>query len=543
MDTQWRHRSTRILSVALVLFLFAGSSLKPVLAQQPTNRPFPHGLERNLKNLSTGPLLIAARTYGIETIEGKNIANTNAPASEAKTKKLLDIPIGAHVTKHENEPTVAANPVDKKYLVAGSHFFGPPAPESNSCLAYLSSDGGANWTAPVVMPLLTNSSECSDPVIAYAPDGSRVYYAYMDIKDIFTENSLTSDWDILLSYSDNNGASWTGPMVVLDGKPTVVIFDPWQYDGGFLYDKPWVGTSIDKNDKAWVYVTGTRFDDFAPFVSHIAFVRSGNQGLTWSSPEFLESTNGPDVVQGSRPTGGLNGSVLAAWYYSGTDGPQFGSFEIHTRYSADHGATWAEKVIAVTDSFELPFWLGPSAFYQRWWGGMFPDVEIDSGGSAHIVYTHDPQPDPSSPEDGDIRYISSQRSPYGTWSAPVTINDDRLERAQGYAALETRYGGKKSILYAIWEDHRLSPSLPVEFPNSPNLYYDIFSSRKPAGANSWDPNLRVSDTSSIVDYIFIGDYNDLAANDSVLFAIWTDRRDKTDVFDFEDDVFGGKRVP
>jgi hypothetical protein len=41
-------------------------------------------------------------------------------------------------------------------------------------------------------------------------------------------------------------------------------------------------------------------------------------------------------------------------------------------------------MVAVEDNYELPFWLGPFTMHKRWWGAMFPDVEIDA--AAHIVY-------------------------------------------------------------------------------------------------------------------------------------------------------------
>jgi hypothetical protein len=196
----------------------------------------------------------------------------------------------------------------------------------------------------------------------------------------------------------------------------------------------------------------------------------------------------------------------------------------------------------VTDSFELPFWLGPFIFYHRWWGGMFPDVELTPGGSAHIVYTHDPVAGSANEEDGDIRYVTSSGSPYTSWSSPVTVNDDGMVRAQGYAALDVQYGGQASVLNAMWEDHRLSPTVPIAFPNSSNLYYDQFYSRKIPGVPGWMENLRVSDVSSIVDFVFIGDYVDLTSSNK-LFGIWTDRRDKLSIFDFEDDVFGSEIIP
>ncbi len=400
-----------------------------------------------------------------------------------KSKKLKDVGIGVHPTKHENEPTVAANPTDKKFLVAGSHFFGPPAPFTNRCVAYRSSNHGATWSAPFAMPHLSPLSECSDPVLAYAPDGSRVYYAYMDIKEIFTfpPPVFTIDLDIVVSYSDDNGATWTGPIVALNGAPTVITFSPFSITPGFDYDKPWIGAHVDQDQSDWVYVSATRFDNAPPFNCHIAFARSGSQSAasSWGPAALLDSSVGgcgsPTVVQGSRPAGGLGGDVLVAWYNSGTDGWLMGSFQIRTRRSSNNGASFAAIVTAATDSFELPFWLGPFAFYHRWWGGMFPDVEIDARGDAHIIYTHDPQANPlmvpgipggvsATAEDGDVRYVTSLGPPYTAWTTPLTVNDDGLVRAQGYAALDTQHANHVNV---IWEDHRLSPNVPAVFPNSP----------------------------------------------------------------------------
>jgi hypothetical protein len=523
----------------------------------------PSTIRRNLIDLAGASSIVSARALLATRMGGKEIA-VGDQSRPNTPKKLLDVPIGVHPTKHENEPTVAVNPADKKTLVAGSHFAGPPAPTANRCVAYRSGDGGQSWSAPFLMPHLHPLSTCSDPVVAYAPDGSRVYYSYMDIKQIFVDPPgpapaiLTIDFDIVISYSDDDGATWSRPINALDGLDTIVVFNPPPEPPtvipGFAYDKNWHGTHIDASESDWVYLTATRFEDRPPGACSIAFTRSSDRGVSWGAPVLLDSSVGTcgagtnPVVQGSRPSGGLNGDVLVAYFHSGTDGWLEGGMQIRTRYSADSGASFAPPVIASADSFELPFWLGPNAFYHRWWGGMFPDVEIDPDGEAHIVYTHDPVANvngvSSTPEDGDIRYVTSGGPPYaaGSWTAAETINDDGLERAQGYAALETAHGGQSSHLHVIWEDHRLSPEVPIEFPNSPNLYFDIFYSRRTPGQSGWRPNTRVTEQSSINDFIFIGDYNDLTVGNFV-FAIFTDRRHRTSIFDLEDNVFGSLLMP
>ena len=72
----------------------------------------------------------------------------------------------------EFNPSVAANPVDPRYLVAGSQYYSFHNREPNDCTVYTSSNGGASWSTPVLVPLLSEDSRCTNPVVAYAPDGS-----------------------------------------------------------------------------------------------------------------------------------------------------------------------------------------------------------------------------------------------------------------------------------------------------------------------------------------------------------------------------------
>ena len=549
----------KTLTKLLAVLVMALAMLHPgtTSAKQNAAPKFPPQMREQVKYLSTQPMLLRAEMMGITIVEGKDI-NSGHP-SRTRRGRGHDVPIGVHRVIHENEPAVAANPVNSDKLVAGSHYI---SETGNRCVAYRSSNGGSSWTPPVAMPQLTDVSNCSDPVLAYAPDGSRVYYTYMDIKTFFEETPTTitfmDDWDIVVSFSDDDGQNWTGPFIALDGDPTTITFDIETgeilfFEPGFQYDKPWISAPLDAAQKNWVYLSTTRFDSFidAPSECHITFTRSGDQGNNWDAPTLLDDSSGgcgnPVVVQGSRPAGGKGGNVLVAWYHSGPDGWLWGGFEIRTRLSTNNGETWRNIVTAAADSYELPFWLGPLNFYHRWWGGMFPDVEIDGGGAAHIAYTHDPAANPEpglsdTPEDGDIRYVMSSGGPYNSWSPPLTINDDGMERAQGWATLETQTKNRLTTVYLIWEDHRLSPELPIEFPNSPNLYYDIFGAKKGFGNSGWFQNTRVSDATSIVDFVFIGDYFDLAVNDQFVFGIWTDRRDKTDIFDFEDDVYGSWKL-
>jgi hypothetical protein len=484
-----------------------------------------------------------------------------------------DIGVGTS-PRDENEPTVAADPRDEDVLVAGSHSF-DPVTQINHCVAYASRDGGASWSSPLELPQLTSESFCSDPVLAYAPDGRRVYYAYLDVKvsesivgdpENPAQITVRSEIDVLVSGSGDRGTTWSPPVVALDGDPSSVTFIPEtgeviDFEPGSDFDKPWIATHVPVKEQhsgnaGRVHLSATRFDTFNPGMAcAIVATQSSDRGAAWAKPMELDSSGGdclaPVSVQGSRASGGLGDDMLVAWYQSGSDGWLKGSFEIRAASSSDGGHRFQAPVTVATDTFEAPFFLGPFEFYHRWWGTMWPDVEIAPDGRAHIVYAHDPEEngvterDPvtgeevflpevsTTAEDGDIRYIRSARRAYGSgaWSAPETLNDDGLVRAQGYPALEISGEGPDAKVHVIWEDHRLSPEVPVtdpldpaQFQQSSNRYFDMFTTRRDE-KTGWSPNARLTDRSSISDFVFIGDYNDLTTSGEYLvFGIWTDRR-------------------
>jgi hypothetical protein len=169
------------LTVALALLASVFSPAPGLRAQQRTDVRLipPVEVQKMLVQMSGGGSEALAASLGVESIAGKRrgAGSQGAP----NPPKSGDVPI-ATTAREENEPTVAVNPADRKYLVAGSHVY--PIGGQLRCAAYRSTDGGATWSNAILVPQLTPASNCSDPVVAYAPDGSRVYYAHMDIKDV-----------------------------------------------------------------------------------------------------------------------------------------------------------------------------------------------------------------------------------------------------------------------------------------------------------------------------------------------------------------------
>jgi hypothetical protein len=402
--------------------------------------------------------------------------------------------------------------------------------------------------------------------VAYSPDGGQLYAAFRDIKSFagfLTDDptgrlfKIETGTDVVVARSGDDGRSWSRPLVALAGTPYSVTYDcpagpescvPLDWTQGTWFDRPSLAASgsghrgRDPHPRAGaVHVAATRLGapDETATPTAIVVARSTNDGAHWSAPRELDTgrTSGPRVItQGPRMAAGTDGQVLVAWYHSGFDGWLAGDFEIRTARSADAGATWDPAVAAAVDGNEAGLALGPASCKGRqWWTTMLPDVAIDGAERAHVVYTRDPEAGSATAEEGDIRHVVSERTPFREWSDPVTVNDDGPGRAQGFASLVARRKGRTSFVEAVWEDTRLAPDGP---PANQVFSYDVFHARLEPGAG-WSANTRVTDASSTQSRRTAPGRTAVTANDTgVVFAAWGDRRGFVSLDDPASNVYG-----
>ena len=202
-------------------------------------------------------------------------ANSPQVAGDANSDTTAVFP-----TNKQNEPTIAVNPVNSQRLIAGANDEQrqPPCgpgpvrgatigsncsffPGVGTSGVYTSSNGGQSWTNRGLLNEQaawagTGVISDGDPVIAYGPKpqagggftfahGARAYYS--TLASVAGSKGFES---IVVSYSDDNGTTWSAP-VVGTTKASAVDFN----------DKNWikVDSSPSSNFFGRVYLSWTEF--------------------------------------------------------------------------------------------------------------------------------------------------------------------------------------------------------------------------------------------------------------------------------------------
>lgn len=199
-----------------------------------------------------------------------------------------------------------------------------------------SDDFGATWTsAPLPRSVfaafdpLGRMGNSGDSVLAFAPDGD-LYLAGVAVDGFSTspEVGTIHDLTVFLTRSTDGGATWEPALFWQRG------YAPW----GLMQDKPWFAIGPDGTlHYVWTEFTGLLY-------STVKYVRSTDEGATWSAPLAITATRLQRITQ---PTG----ATLAA----PGDGRVYLSLNDNNRQLAwrsdDNGAT-----------FHGPADLGPGAF-------------------------------------------------------------------------------------------------------------------------------------------------------------------------------------
>jgi hypothetical protein len=233
----------------------------------------------------------------------------------------------------QNEQNIVINPSNPQNVVTSANEY-----RGNVHAVYYSRDGGQSWSN-VFLPGWTRSSggagvfshmdSCGDPVLAFSPDGKRLYYSGLVCNFDKFPRTMSG---VAVAVSQDGGATWAPPTMV-----------DYRASGDFFNDKEWLTTG--PGDA--VYVTWTKFYQgprgLGYLRSPIVMASSSNGGKSWSSVKAVSDDAHP-YNQGSQVLVAPNGVVYVA--YEGSDPTTgYATDQIVVARSTDGGTSFVNSQV------------------------------------------------------------------------------------------------------------------------------------------------------------------------------------------------------
>ena len=264
-------------------------------------------------------------------------------------------------------------------------------------------DTGITWSNPIALTDLNGDAWL--PTIAV--NGPNIHVAWR-VDDTIT-NKRTS-W---YKHSTDGGTAW-GPNVFIDSTAD------------------WPAIAVSGN---YVYIVNDRIVSQNPYNTEIFFLRSLNNGVTWSAEQRLTFANGRSEDEGISAQGS---HIHMAWNDNRT-----GQFQIIYKESSDYGATWDSDIVVMP-----PFDYGTM-------------VSID-GSHTDVIATGTPS--------GHNQVLLAQSADTGaTWAASMNITNDTAvtyyypDMVRDGSNLHVVYGSSISAQYLYSGDGGATWDAPFNF--------------------------------------------------------------------------------
>jgi hypothetical protein len=407
---------------------------------------------------------------------------SSTPIGESRTATVGNNVNMTNRDEVNSESSIAVDPGDASHLVASSNNI----TGSGRLKQFYSSDGGVSWNT-TELPLDDGAAFHSDPAVAWSSDGT-AWSATLGI-------SPAGAIKVQMYKSTDRGATWTFEGTVSTGTDN---------------DKEliWVDNHPSSPHKDNIYVAWDQPG------RGIRFVRSTDNGATWSSVTSLSS----DGAIGTHLTTGPSGELYVAW-------PDVNSRQIKVRKSTDGGATFGSvTVIATTnDAYEVSV---PAMCRRKVLIYVTVAVDRSSGPNSGNVYAlwNDRNGSAADPGCSGVTaasnsnvYFSRSVDGGSTWSTAAVVHSDppQSDQFNPWMDVDPATGGIHVAYYDTRDDSDRRTT---------RLYY-VHSED---GGATWIDETQVAtaptdESVSAADANQYGDYNGLAAFE-VVHPSWTDRR-------------------
>jgi hypothetical protein len=434
-----------------------------------------------LERLSSGALLRIDRDGDLvetaaewsQRIASRTLASSkqNATAAVALDRRvgrnirLGDDPAALPADRRaQAEPHIARAPADPDVLLAtfqeGRFGNGGAA----NCGYSTSRDGGLTWSRALIpntgAPSGGPYERVTDPVAGI--NGAGV--AFLNTLGLITRQTSTgqSDFDgsVLVSRSFDGGATFEPPILAYK-EPNADTFA----------DKNWMAINTFPGTPAAgrIVLTFTIFSNIGGANHAIARVFSDDQGVTWSSPAYVHSSN--RQVQGSQPVFLADGRfVIVYWNFNGTTSSTDDFLEVVESF--DGGNTFA-----------APRFVTSVAIYDQPTirdGGFLPSATTDR--TTSTVYVTYPAVHNGAPR---IMFTKSG-NPSAGWTAPIAVSDNPANTGVFNPAIAASPDGQ-TLTVAFYSTR--------DNPGSTTLV-DMYLAQSFDGGATWQPNIRITSEST-----------------------------------------------
>jgi hypothetical protein len=417
----------------------------------------------------------------------------------------IDVSSARASTSH-SEVVMAADPVNPKSLIACSMV-------PNGVAAYVSADGGATWTAPVIV---TGAPRINDPTCAYGPTGV-VYFAHK-----LKETQGPSDLDRLeVHRSRDGGKTWDA---MIRGPQTT--------------DRPWIAVDARPENGLWgrLYVsynyhvhgeaTALNHPGDAGWLNAVALQGSDDGGKTFTT-FAMRALMGDSAHPHRQPDMGgtavlSDGTVVVLYEHAvggGSNPKTHKTFVVQSFLNVLRSSDRGDSFEPVTTVAEIK-----TSYNEPHTRGVTATLAADPGSSVFRDRLYAVWGDVGS---GRTEIMAASSADKGkTWSAPVTVSDaPKVQRdsAGPDQFMPTLAVNKDGVVGVLWYDRR-------DNPNNRD-YYARFSASLDGGA-TWLPSVRVSTAANEPGKkggsVTNGDTSGLAASaDGEFHALWVDNRTGT----------------
>jgi hypothetical protein len=355
----------------------------------------------------------------------------------------------------------------------------------------ISTDGGLTFTDKGTILPIGQNNDLGDPVFTRDEVTGNVYYAAL------ADNGFSLS-NIQVYTSTNNGQSFNAPV---DGTPGT----------SFSQDKEWIRVdNFPGTGQGNLYLVNRDFD----VGNGIIFYKSTDHGQTFGPTNgVLIASGAGGNVQGPNVAVGPDHSVYVA-YYDDVTGP---AQQLRIRRSTDFGATFS-KSVKITDLVTTGQPNGNLGLGFR--TSPFPQMVVNPvNGDVYIAYA-----DLSASGDADV-FFTMSTDQGATWSAPQRVNDDTTTTAQWQASLAVSPDGQH--VFMGWYDRRLDPNDQMI-----DTFGEVAQVNTGTHAVTFKPNFRITNasfpavfgTDGDVNGVYMGDYDESAADSNFFYYSWGDNR-------------------